>query len=72
MVWMLTDVVTPKQSEDIAPTLGSRDYKSPPHLVIWEEDRETAVDVVPTLRTQTHGHEPIVMMEEKDETEHLP
>ena len=33
-VWMLTDVPTPKQSLDVAPTLGSRDYKSPPWLCI--------------------------------------
>ena len=32
---MLTDVVTPKTSMDVAPILGSRDYKAPP-LVVFE------------------------------------
>ena len=35
-VWMLTDVTTPKQSKNVAPTLGSRDYKSPPLVVCIE------------------------------------
>ena len=41
-VWMLTDVTTPKQSKNVAPTLGSRDYKSPPPCGLHRRQRNEA------------------------------
>ena len=53
---------------DVHPSLSAGGWGDNAPVIVFDDQGGSVMsvghDIVPTLRTQTHGHEPIVMIEE--------